>query len=76
MPKRISFEAHMRILHKGREPAEDLIRISVRTINPDQTGLMTNSEIRRADLPVFWLGVNAVARTWQPNGLPRPDIRE
>lgn len=51
---------------------EDAFQVTIRTINPDQTGLMTHSAVKREDLYSFWMGVNAVARTWIPDGLYLP----
>lgn len=65
-------------IEQGETLDNDIIRMSVNTQYPDQTGFMSHNDIPRADIPVFWLGVNAVARTWvrAGSGLVLPQITD
>lgn len=79
LPK-IGVSAQTKLLKSAARYRDDRIQVTVTTtVNApgdslDQTGLSTHYEVRRSQLPVFMMGVNAVARTWVPEGTPKPNF--
>jgi hypothetical protein len=61
---KVKFEQFVKVINERSNWGDDLIRVTIRTINPDQTGLMTHSEVMRKDLEIFWMGYSAIARAW------------